>query len=186
MRRVAVALVHWPCVDRAGELYATSVTNLDIHDIARSSRTYGVDAYYVVHPIKAQQELATAIARFWDDGKARDRNPDRTEALSRVRVVESLEAAISAETAELGSRPLVLSTSAKGGSGVWSYDEARHAIASGPGTLVVFGTGHGLAQQALDLTDALVAPIDGADDYNHLAVRSAVAIILDRLLATTR
>ena len=101
MSRVAVALVHHPCVDKAGEVYATSVTNLDVHDIARSSRTYGIDTYYVVHPITAQQELATAIARFWEKPKAQDRNPDRTEALRRVEVVPTLEDAIARDVAGL-------------------------------------------------------------------------------------
>jgi hypothetical protein len=43
------------------------------------------------------------------------------------------------------------------------------------------GTGWGLADQVLDRVDRLLAPIQGAADYNHLSVRSAAAIILDRL-----
>ena len=39
---IAVALVHYPIVDRRGDVVNTAVTNLDLHDIARTARTYGV------------------------------------------------------------------------------------------------------------------------------------------------
>jgi hypothetical protein len=46
---------------------------------------------------------------------------------------------------------------------------------------VLFGTGWGLTQEVRDDSDYVLAPIEGKG-YNHLSVRSAVAIILDRLL----
>src|SRR6516164_8187672 len=57
MRRVAIALVHYPVLDGQGALVTTAVTNLDVHDLARSARTYGCSDYFVVHPIVAQREL---------------------------------------------------------------------------------------------------------------------------------
>src|SRR5690606_16528271 len=51
------------------------------------------------------------------------------------------------------------------------------------GVLVLFGTGYGLAPAALALADVVLTPIHGASDYNHLSVRSAAAIALDRLLS---
>ena len=48
-------------------------------------------------------------------------------------------------------------------------------------TLLLFGTGWGLADSILDRVDHCLAPIRGGSDYNHLSVRSAAAITLDRL-----
>ena len=48
--------------------------------------------------------------------------------------------------------------------------------------LVLFGTGYGLATEALDQAQYLLEPIKGSGNFNHLPVRAAVAIIMDRLL----
>ena len=50
-----LALVHHPVYDRHRKVVATSITNLDIHDIARSSRTYELAGYFLVHPVTAQR-----------------------------------------------------------------------------------------------------------------------------------
>ena len=63
-----VALVHHPIVDRAGEVVTTAVTNLDVHDIARSCRTYGACAYYVVTPLTSQREIVQRILDHWISG----------------------------------------------------------------------------------------------------------------------
>lgn len=182
--RMAIALVHYPCLDKTGGVYATSLTNLDLHDIARAGRTYGVDAFYIVHPVVAQQELARSIASFWDDDDGGKRkNPDRAEALSIVRVAPTVEAAIFAESAEVGGPVWVVSTSAKrGDDDEVSFEGARGRIAAGPGTFVMFGTGHGLAPEVMALASSRLPPVMGSASYNHLSVRSAVAIFLDRLL----
>jgi hypothetical protein len=52
--------------------------------------------------------------------------------------------------------------------------------------VLVFGTAWGLAPQALEQADFRLAPIAGAGEYNHLSVRSAVSIILDRALGADR
>ena len=108
MTRVAVALIHYPCLDKHGEIYATSITNLDVHDIARASTTNGVNAFYVVTPISAQRTMATAIAKYWEEGAGRKRNPDRTTAMKIVHVVSSVAEAIEAETQVLGDKPCIV------------------------------------------------------------------------------
>ncbi len=183
MTRVAVALVHYPCVDKHGEIYATSITNLDVHDIARSARTYGVDAFYIVHPIEAQQKLARAICGFWSEDKHAQKNPDRNEALSRARVVASLEDAYAQEEAETGGPLRRVATSARAEGATVSFDAVRTDIASGRNSFVFFGTGHGLSTQCLEWADDILEPIRGTDTYNHLSVRSAAAIVMDRLLS---
>lgn len=179
-KRFAVALVHFPCVDRTGAHYATSVTNLDVHDIARSCVTYGVDQYYIVHPVWAQREMANTIAQFWQTGKGKEKNPDRHEALSIVRVAETIAHVREREAEQCQQAPVVISTTAKETPGSWSIEKTRQAIADHD-VLMLLGTGHGLANEVLDESDAVMAPIQGPTDYNHLSVRSAAAIILDRL-----
>jgi len=40
--KIYTALIHYPVLGRDGRIITTAVTNLDIHDIARSSRTYNI------------------------------------------------------------------------------------------------------------------------------------------------
>jgi hypothetical protein len=47
--------------------------------------------------------------------------------------------------------------------------------------LLLFGTGWGLTEELLAGVDRVLRPIQGNSDYNHLSVRAAVAIMLDRL-----
>ena len=82
MSPVYCALVHYPVRDRAGDTVTTAVTTLDVHDIARSGRTYGLRGYYVVTPIEAQHALTRRILEHWDSGAGRKRMPERHEALS--------------------------------------------------------------------------------------------------------
>ncbi len=51
-----------------------------------------------------------------------------------------------------------------------------------PLSKVLFGTGYGLSDEVLKAADALLEPIGDPSDWNHLSVRGAVAIVLDRLL----
>lgn len=182
MTRFATALVHHPCVDKKGDVYTTSITNLDVHDIARSSRTYDAAAFYIVTPVTAQQDLANAIAGFWETSKRGKKVPSRAEAMRLVRVVGTLEEAIEDEREACGGRPLVIATSAKDDEPeALSAGVLRERMRSEAGALVVFGTGYGLADEALALTDVRMRPVLGAADYNHLSVRSAAGIVLDRL-----
>jgi hypothetical protein len=49
--------------------------------------------------------------------------------------------------------------------------------------LLVFGTGWGLAAPVVEEAHAVLEPIRGPGPWNHLSVRSACAIALDRLRA---
>jgi hypothetical protein len=181
-RRVAIALVHHPVLDGRGEVVTTAVTNLDVHDLARSARTYGCSDYFVVHPVTAQRELVERIREHWTDGSSARRIPDRKEAIALVRVVASLDDALAA----LGGRGSVevWATAARHLGAPLSFDVARARLANdGAPVLIVFGTGWGLAVDVIDRADALLAPIRSASSpYNHLSVRAACAIALDRLL----
>jgi hypothetical protein len=179
---VYCALVHHPVLDRAGNEVTTSVTNLDVHDIARSAQTYGLRGYFVVSPIEAQHPVVQKIIDHWSTGAGTQRFPERTEAISLVEVCLSIEDAISEIERREGERPRLVATSAKGGPDRSSYAEERARTPNGSRpTLLLFGTGHGLSPGVLQRCDAILAPIEGPTEYNHLSVRAAAAITLDRL-----
>ncbi len=181
MRRLAIVLVHHPVLDGQGAIVTTAVTNLDVHDLARSARTYGCTDYFVAHPIAAQRELVTRIRDHWTEGSSGRRIPDRREALGVLRIVPSLEAAVEA----LGGRAAVeiWGTAARELGPTLSFTEARRRLeGEGKAVLIAFGTGWGLAPVVVDDADALLEPIHASTGgYNHLSVRSACAIALDRL-----
>lgn len=184
MGSVYCALVHHPVVDRRGEEVTTSVTNLDVHDIARSARTYGLRGYFVVNPIEAQHPVVQRIVDHWVSGAGTERFPERGEAIALVRVCLSIDDAIAAIEAEEGETPRLVVTSAKSGPDRSTYaEEAERLRAGSKPTLLLFGTGHGLSDRVLQRADVFLEPIVGPTDFNHLSVRAAVAITLDRLFA---
>jgi hypothetical protein len=182
--RVYCALVHYPVQDRAGQTVTTAVTNLDVHDIARTSRTFGVRRYYVVSPIAAQHTLVQRIIEHWTLGAGRKRIPERHVALALCESIASLELAIADVTAREGKPPKLVATAARAtGRALTSFAGLRAELSRGEDShLILFGTGHGLAASVLEMADVLLEPIAGASDYNHLSVRAAAAIALDRLL----
>lgn len=187
MSRAYTALVHYPVLDRDGRLVTSAVTNLDVHDLARSSRTFGLAGYFVVTPIGAQRRIVERILEHWHDGPGATRVPERGEALARCEPVASVALAVEQITARDKLAPWLLATSARAPSGrpPLTYASARERIARDPRpVLLVFGTGHGLGPEVLSAVDELLAPIDGVDGYNHLSVRAAAAITLDRLFGS--
>lgn len=182
MRRVAIALVHHPVLDGAGKIVTTAVTNLDVHDLARSARTYGCSDYFVSHPVAAQRALCKRIREHWTEGSSGRKIPDRREAFSVLRVVASFDEAIAA----MGGRESieVWATAARDLGHAMSFADARARLErDGKAVLLLFGTGWGLAREVVDSADALLEPIRATRGaYNHLSVRAACAIALDRLL----
>lgn len=177
---LAVALVHHPVVDRRGDAVTTAVTNLDLHDIARTARTYGISRYYVVTPVEAQRTLVGRILGHWREGFGADYNPHRGEALSLVETVGSIEEALERWETTAGEQALPVLTGAARTDGI-SYEECRTLARRHP-LLLLFGTGWGLAPELFDRGWPVLAPVRDGTDYNHLPVRAAAAIILDRLI----
>ena len=181
--RVSIALLHYPVYDRNCRVVASAVTNLDLHDIARSARTFGLFRYYVVTPVAEQRILAERIRGHWQDGWGASYNPKRREALELLRVVPELDAALN-DLEENWQRPAkIVVTGAQDRPGSISCTELRQLFEdTGQPFLLMFGTGWGLTEELFARADFVLEPIKGADEYNHLSVRSAAAIILDRLL----
>ncbi len=181
--RLDIALMHHPVLNKAGETIGSAVTNLDLHDIARAARTYGVERYYVATPYRDQHELISEIIGHWQHGHGASYNPARKEALSIISVVYGLDAIVSDITDRRGQKPFIVGTSARSQKAESSFRDVRNHIAedSSP-VLLLFGTAHGLAPEIMNQADCFLPPIRGKSAYNHLSVRSAVSIILDRLL----
>lgn len=178
-----VALIHWPVFDRAKNIVVTNVTNFDIHDIARAGRTYGIDRYFIVNRLQEQLSFVARVLDHWRVGVGSEYNPKRKTALGMVELAETLEDVI----AKFEQKPLVVCTTARDlPIPRVSFADLRKKVwdKNSPPILLVFGTGFGLHDSILNQADMLLAPLKGAskDDYRHLSVRSAVSIVLDRLL----
>jgi hypothetical protein len=179
-----IGLVHGPIRSKDGQEITTSVTNLDIHDIARTARTFGFKRYFLITPIKNQQQMVKKILGFWEADSGLIYNPDRKNALSEAEVIDTIQDAIAKITEIEGKKPCVVVT----GANFESYDgqekDLMHKIRlDGTPMFLLFGTGWGLTAPVVEQADFRLEPIFGIadDEYNHLSVRSAVAIYCDRL-----
>ena len=179
---IDIALIHFPVMNKSGETIGSAVTNLDIHDIARAARTFGAGRYYIVTPYADQQRLVTEIIEHWQTGHGADYNPARKSALALVRLADSLDDVVQRICETYGKRPLLVTTSARKHEKCITFEEARRRIHGGGPVLLLFGTAHGLTPEVISKADYTLPPVSGETGYNHLSVRSAVSIILDRLL----
>ena len=177
-----VALLHHPVLDRRGKTVTAAITSLDIHDIARAARTYRVRAFFVVHPVEEQREFAARLLDHWRLGFGREFDSRRREALELVRIVADLDQVMTAVENSTGQGPLLVYTSARSQAGV-SFEKLRQRLDAPDARPVVLllGTGFGLAPAVRERADFVLVPIRGVGDYNHLSVRAAAAVILDRL-----
>lgn len=183
---VYAALVHYPIRGNGEKTIATAITNLDVHDIARSATTFGLAGYFIVSPISAQRALVDRIVTHWTRGAGGQRIPARAKALSIVQTCRSLADVRNVIHRLDGQPPRVIVTAANPGSGevVRSFAEERLTLKqTHVPTLIVFGTGHGLADEVIEEADVLLEPIRGVGSYNHLSVRAAAAIVFDRLFS---
>jgi len=178
-----IGLVHHPVLDRQGRIVTTSTVNYDLHDMGRAARTYGVESFAVITPLRSQVVLIERLVEHWTEGYGAGYNPSRKEALEVLRIQPSIEAALQELTTRCGGvRPWVLATSARRLGKAVSFAAVRRSLEQTRRPhLLLFGTGWGLAPEALRHADALLAPVLGVGDYNHLSVRAAAAIVLDRL-----
>ena len=179
MPELYLALMHYPVVNKNGETIASAVTNLDLHDIARVSKTYGVRSFYVVTPLNDQQVFVERLISHWKTGAGSTYNPSRKEALNLVNIKASLDDVI----LDINSKELkTVVTSARKNDHSLSFNTLRNQISQNTPHLLMFGTAWGLEKGFIQEADYILDPIIGISGYNHLSVRSAVSITLDRLL----
>ncbi|MBP9673460.1 MAG: RNA methyltransferase [Bacteriovoracaceae bacterium] len=183
MTTIYLGLVHHPILNKRGAVGTTSVTNLDIHDIARASKTFGIKKYFIITPLVPQHELVSKILGHWESEEGAIYNPDRQEALSVAQLSFSVQQAQETIHQLEQREPLLVVTGA-------NFKECHgneidlltlsHKLDKRP-IFLLFGTGWGLAQEITQVADFKLAPINGSGHYNHLSVRSAVSIYCDRL-----
>ena len=184
---VYVALVHYPVYDKNRRIVTTAVTNIDVHDIARSSATYGARGYFVVTPVEQQRVLVEELIDHWTIGVGAVYNPRRKTALDSARVVADLAEAARLVREDTGAEPITVITGANFRDETISHSEMREMLRNKPGAaLIIIGTGWGLEASFTEKMDYKLAPILGTGEYNHLSVRSAAAIMLDRLFGEQR
>ncbi|NWF93407.1 MAG: RNA methyltransferase [Syntrophaceae bacterium] len=177
-----IGLVHYPIYDRRKEVVATAVTNFDVHDIARCAKTYGLKGFFVITPLESQVQLVERLIRHWAEGPGSVYNPTRKESLCLVRVSRTIDEASQEISGLWGDRVRRVATGASTHPKNISFARFRELLEDGSVPFfLLFGTGWGLTEEVKDSCDYVLAPIEGKG-YNHLSVRSAVAIILDRLL----
>ncbi len=183
--RCYVILAHHPVLDRNGEVVTTSVTNLDIHDIARSCATYGLAGYFPVSPIRLQREKIDRIIGIWKDEIFQLGSQDREQALGTISVAGSVESALAEIEARHGAKAWLVATSAQPGSEDKSVGHealvAQRVADPGRPLAILLGTGWGLDKAMYSLANQILLPLEGNGKFNHLSVRSAAAAILDRL-----
>jgi hypothetical protein len=178
-----LGLVHYPVYDKNYEVVATAVTNFDIHDIARCARTYGLGGFYIITPLESQIQLVERLISHWKEGAGAAYNPTRKESFSLVRIFRTVDEADQEISTLWQKKVKRVATGASPHPRNVGFQFLREQLESPVHNpfLMLFGTGWGLTQDVKEHADYVLAPIEGKG-YNHLSVRSAVAIILDRLL----
>lgn len=179
---VYAALVHFPVLDRKGERTTAAIAGLDLSDLGRSCRTYGVDRLLVTTPLTSQRELVKTMARHWTEGAGGAVNPDRKEAFAGIKTFASLEGAERWVAGREKAPPLLIGTTASARDGDVHWLEAkRRVLREKRPVLFIFGTGSGLHDQVLARCHMILKPLTGGyGDYNHLSVRTAAGIVFDR------
>lgn len=182
-----VALVHHPVYSRDGRVVTTAIANMDIHDIARACATYGVKSFYIINPEEEQRRLASSLISHWLVGYGAKSNPFRKRAFESIKLAVSLQETVADLEINTEGRVEIAVTGAALDGNLVSWAVLRKILHEKAGTvLLLFGTGSGLVKELTATADYRLEPLLGPTDYNHLSVRSAVSISLDRLLGLNR
>jgi hypothetical protein len=181
MGTVYLAIIHYPVLDKRGDTVATSITNLELHDVARSCMTFGVELCYIVTPLPKQAGIAEKLIEHWASGYGALYNPDRAKALTKIKIVGDIKEVM--QEVRAAGNPFVVGTSSRQGSNAVTYEDLRRRILKDDRPfLLLFGTGWGLPPVVTGQCESMLMPIRGRGDYNHLSLRVAIGIILDRIL----
>ncbi len=179
-----LGLLHYPVYNKSGDIIASAITSVDVHDLARLAKTYGAEGLYIINPLEDQRELAKRVCSFWMSDYGARYNKDRKAAISLVSVVPNLEACLRDIRQKENGALVLISTDARKKKGARiDYKSARELVGSGKAVTILFGTAWGIADIIFKKADYILDPIYGVADYNHLSVRTAAAITLDRLFS---
>jgi hypothetical protein len=178
-----LALLHYPVYNKEGKIVTTAIANMDIHDIARIAKTYAANGFYIVNPIEEQRNLAQEIISHWRDGYGADYNKFRKHAFELINIKANLKEVVEDVIEQTGFLPKNIVTGANFSGDILKFAELRKMLKiNNIPYLLIFGTGSGMADELVNTCDFKLEPIRGFSSYNHLAVRSAVAIIMDKIM----
>jgi hypothetical protein len=177
-----VALIHFPVMNKKDEPIGSSLTTIDLHDIARASITFGVKGFYVVTPYEDQALLANQVIEHWTKGVGGKLNPFRKSALELIHVAKTLDDVVKQIEEKAKKQVVTIATSAKKAVDSITTEEFRQKLDNKASHVLIFGTAWGLADELINTCDFILDPIYGNTEYNHLSVRSAASIYLDRII----
>ena len=179
---IYVALTHYPVYNKKHEIVATATTNMDIHDIARVSKTYNIRKYFIITPVEGQKEYIQRIIKHWKEGYGFIYNKNRAKALNITEITDSLETCKKTISDNTDKELVIVGTSATGNINKLVTVNKLKKLIKNKALLLIFGTGWGLTEEIIKDFDFMLEPIYGMGDFNHLPVRSAISITLDRIL----
>lgn len=182
--RVYIALVHYPAYNSRLEVVPTAFKSMDAHDISRDATTYGVRKFYLVNPVEEQRRLAGRLVDHWVEGEGKNFNETKSKAFGIISIMSTIEEAVGQIEEIEGKKPKIVATDARFSDDMTGYRALREKIFENTEPfLILFGTGWGLTLETVKAADYVLKPISGYTGFNHLSVRSAAAIVLDRLLS---
>ena len=182
--RVYIALVHYPAYNSRLEVVPTAFKSMDAHDISRDATTYGVRKFYLVNPVEEQRRLAGRLVDHWIEGEGKNFNETKSKAFGIISIMSTIEEAVGQIEEIEGKKPKIVATDARFSDDMTGYRALREKIFENTEPfLILFGTGWGLTLETVKAADYVLKPISGYTGFNHLSVRSAAAIVLDRLLS---
>lgn len=178
-----VVLLHSQVKNKDGESIVTSIKSMDLHDISRSAKTYGIRKFFIVQPLIDQQEIIKSFYNFWTSVEGDAHNFTRQKAVENIKIANDLAEVLAEIRMNTGKDPLLIATSArKMNYKTISYNDQGLIWEHERPVLILLGTGYGLDDSIIEQADFVLQPLAGFTEYNHLSVRCAAAIIFDRWL----
>lgn len=182
--RVYIALVHYPAYNSRLEVVSTAFKSIDAHDVSRDATTYGVKKFYLINPVEEQRRLAGRLVDHWTEGEGRNFNETKSKAFGIISIMSTIDEAVGQIEEIEGEKPKIVVTDARFSDDMTGYRALREKIFENTEPfLILFGTGWGLTLETIKAADYVLKPISGYSEFNHLSVRSAAAVVLDRLLS---
>ncbi len=179
-----LVLRHDRVLGRQDSIIHSNVTQIDLHDFCRLTQTYGLAGFHCVTEMEAQHRISHDILNFWREGFGKEYNPDRVTALGSLCLHRDFDSLLNRLREQSGQEPLLLGTCARTLEKTLELEALSTIMDGSDRPLVIqFGTSWGLSPEQLGRCDWVLPPIKGYDGYNHLSVRCAAAIIVDRLFS---
>ncbi len=157
---IHLALIHYPVYNKVGEVVTSSVTTLDIHDISRVAKTYAVNSFCVVTPLKTQRQLVERLIEHWMTGYGAEYNPSRKEALLVTKVMSNLTETVRGLTERYGKKPVTVATGANKFPESVSFQCLQSEMKKGEPILLLFGTGWGLEKKIIKEADYFIYTVE--------------------------